>query len=156
MPAGEAEDPAEGPAGDPTAGEAAGDPPPATRKRPRGKPKTAARAMARAAALGAVAGTEGLAELAALRRSVDQLVQGLNAMLQTQAVHTEQLRALLAAATAPVDPDSELLRALEYISIQIADQGARTAELQSTMTRLPDAVAAAIGAQLAAALDAVR
>ncbi len=40
-------------------------------------------------------------ELADLRTAVDRLTQGLTLMLETQATHTEMLRAVLQAATEP-------------------------------------------------------
>jgi hypothetical protein len=134
----------------------AADPPPAKPRRPRAKPKTSARALARAEALSAAGGVDAFAELVQLRKAFEQLAQGLQAMLQTQLAHSEQLRALLAAATAPTGPEAGLMRALEYISNQIAEQGGRFADLESALNRLPETVAAAVGAQMAAGLAAVR
>jgi hypothetical protein len=139
-----------------TGASAAADPSSTKPRRVRAKPKTSARALARAEALSAAGGVDAFAELVQLRRAFEQLTQGLQAMLQTQLAHAEQLRALLAAATAPTGPEAGLMRALEYISNQIAEQGGRFADLESALNRLPETVAAAVGAQMAAGLAAVR
>ncbi len=111
--------------------------------------------MAKAEALSA-AGAEAMAELARLQRSVDQLVQGLGAMLDTQAAHQELLRAILKATTEPTDPERELSGLLVQIAIQLDEVRGETRAVRAGMDRLPEDIGAAMGGQLASALAAVR
>lgn len=141
---------------DGTTGAAAeGDAPAAKPRQPRRKGASAGKAMAKAEAL-SVAGAAALVELAGLQRQVGQLVQGLTAMQDVQAVHTDMLRALLTAATAPTDPESPVADVLQQISMQLTDHSLQFREFRSALTRLPGDVALAVGTQMAAALDAVR
>lgn len=138
------------------AGEAAGSaPPPARKRRPRSKLASAGKAVAKAEALSA-AGAEAMAELAKLQRSMGQLVQGLSAMLDTQVAHEELLRAILKAATAPTDPERELSGLLEQIALRLDEVRGETRAVRAGMDRLPGAIGAAMGEQLASALAAVR
>ena len=97
-----------------------------------------------------------MAELAKLQRSMGQLVQGLSAMLDTQAAHEELLRAILKAATAPTDPERELSGLLEQIVLRLDEVRGETRAVRAGMDRLPGAIGAAMGEQLASALAAVR
>ena len=129
--------------------------PPAKKRRPRSKLASAGRAMAKAETLGA-AGANAMAELATLQRSVDQLVQGLTAMLDTQAAHQELLRAILKATTAPTDPEQKLSDLLAQIALRLDEVRSETRAVRVGMDRLPGNIGAAMGEQLAAALAAVR
>ena len=111
--------------------------------------------MAKAETLGA-AGANAMAELATLQRSVDQLVQGLTAMLDTQAAHQELLRAILKATTAPTDPEQKLSDLLAQIALRLDEVRSETRAVRVGMDRLPGNIGAAMGEQLAAALAAVR
>ena len=129
--------------------------PSAKKRRPRSKLARAGKAIAKAEALGA-AGAEALAELARLQRSVDQLVQGLTAMLDTQAAHEELLRAILTAATAPTDPEEQLSDLLAQIVIRLDQVRGETRAVRAGMDRLPASIGVAMGEQLASALAGVR
>lgn len=137
-------------------GEATGNAtPPAKKRRPRSKMASAGRAMAKAETLGA-AGANAMAELATLQGSVDQLVQGLTAMLDTQAAHQELLRAILKATTAPTDPERELSDLLAQIALRLDEVRDETRAVRAGMDRLPEDIGVAMGEQLASALAAVR
>lgn len=137
-------------------GEAAGGTvPPAKKRRLRSKLAGAGKAIARAETLGA-AGAEALPELARLQRSVDYLVQGLGAMLDTQAAHEELLRAILKAATAPTDPEERLSDLLAQIALRLNEVRGETRAVRAGMDRLASSIGAAMGEQLASALAAVR
>ena len=128
---------------------------PAKKRRPRSKLAGAGKAIASAEALGA-AGAEALAELARLQRSVDHLVQGLGAMLETQAAHEELLRAILTAATAPADPEERLPELLAEIALRLDEVRDETRAVRAGMDRLPGSIGTAMGEQLASALAEVR
>jgi hypothetical protein len=96
------------------------------------------------------------AEIAKLRHSIDALEQGLTQLLEATSTHTEMLRALLAAATAPTDPEQNLEFLLKAVVGRLAEQSAVLRSVGQTMTRLPDDVGAAVGAQMASALAAVQ
>lgn len=129
--------------------------PPAKKRRPRSRLAGAGKAIAKAEALSA-AGTEAMAELARLQRSMDQLVQGLGAMLDTQAAHEELLRAILKATTEPTDPERELSELLAQIALRLDEVRGETRAVRAGMDRLPGSIGAAMGEQLASALAAVR
>ena len=96
------------------------------------------------------------AEIAKLRHSIDMLEQGLTQLLEATSTHTEMLRALLAAATAPTDPEQNLEFLLKAVVSRVAEQSAVLRSIGDTMTRLPEDVGAAVGAQMASALAAVK
>ena len=137
------------------AGSDIGMPAPAKPRRSRPKTARAAKAIAKAEALSA-AGAEALTELDRLRRSVDQLVHGLQAMVETQATHTEMIRRLLAAATAPSDPEHHVARQLEQVVDLLVSQGAQMRTIGSTLKVLPAEVGSAVARQVTAALALVR
>ena len=138
---------------DGTAGIASEGSAPVSKKRqPRRK---AAKAMAKAEAL-STAGADALAELSTLQRLVGQLVQGLTAMQDTQATHTEMLARLLAAATAPTEPEGNVTVLLQAVVSRLTEQGALLRSLDKTMAKLPEDVGTAVGSQMANALAAVR
>jgi len=96
------------------------------------------------------------AELAALRRSVDRLEQGLTQLAEATATHTEMLRALLAAATAPTAPEEDLAKVLAQVVARLGEQSGLLRAIGAAMTRLPEDVGGAVGRQVAAALSDVR
>jgi hypothetical protein len=95
-------------------------------------------------------------EIAKLRHSIDALEQGLTQLLEATSTHTEMLRALLAAATAPTEPEQNLEFLLKAVVSRLAEQSAMLRSVGQTMTRLPEDVGAAVGAQMASALAAVK
>ncbi len=95
------------------------------------------------------------AEIARLRRAVELLEQGLTQLLEATATHTEMLRALMAAATAPTQPE-QLGVLLNAVVSRLGEQTVLLRTIGETMTRLPDDVGAAVGAQMASALTAVQ
>jgi hypothetical protein len=95
-------------------------------------------------------------EIARLRHSVELLEQGLTQLLQATATHTEMLRALMAAATAPTEPEQNLGDVLDAVVSQLAEQTVLLRTIGETMVRLPNDVGAAVGAQMASALAAVQ
>ena len=97
-----------------------------------------------------------VAELAGLRQSVDQLTQGLTQLADTAATHTEMLQHLLAAITAPTEPENDVAVLLQAVVARLADQSVLLRTLDTTMTQLPEAVGAAMSDRLAAALAAVK
>ncbi|MGI3781340.1 MAG: hypothetical protein ACRYHQ_19500 [Janthinobacterium lividum] len=142
-----------------TAGEsitvAEGDVAPAKPRRPRPKPARKARSIATAEAL-SVGGTEATAELHGLRRSVDQLVQGLGAMLEIQATHTEMVRQLLAAATVPVEPEHRVALQLDRVVNLLDIQGSRLSDIGAALRGLPAEVGAAVAGEVVSALNKVQ
>ena len=62
------------------------------------------------------------ADIAALREDFTHLVAGLTQMMETQAVQTELLHALLKAATADDDSEGSLGEALGRIADALAEQ----------------------------------
>jgi hypothetical protein len=95
-------------------------------------------------------------ELAVLRRSVDRLEQGLTQLAEATATHTELLRALLAATTAPTKPEHELAEVLAQVVARLGEQSGLLRAIGATMTRLPEDVGGAVGRQVAAALSDLR
>ncbi|MGI4943959.1 MAG: hypothetical protein ACRYHQ_25945 [Janthinobacterium lividum] len=126
-------------------------------RRTRLKAARKAKLIATAEALSA-GGTEAMAELNGLRRSVDQLVQGLGAMLEIQATHTEMVCQLLAAATLPdkPEPENRLGKQLDRIMLLLAGQGSKLAEIGATLRNLPTEVGSAVSREVASALDRVQ
>lgn len=113
------------------------------------------KAMAKAEALSA-AGTQAIVELAVLQRSVGQLVQGLGAMLETQAAHEGLLRAILKAMTAPTEPEDRLSDVLGEILARLAAQGDLLRMVRMAVNNLPQGLAATLSEQLASALATVK
>jgi len=147
-----------GEVGDSAAGRVAGEAaaaPPAEKRRPRSKVASAGKALAKAEALSA-AGAQAMAELAVLQRSVGQLVQGLTAMLDTQAAHEELLRAILKAMTAPTDPEERLSDVLGEILARLTEQRDMLRTVRMAVNNVPQGLAATLSEQLASALAGVR
>ena len=96
------------------------------------------------------------AELAALRRSVERLEQGLTQLADATATHTELLRALLAAATASTKPELDLAGTLSQVVVRLGEQSALLRAIGASMTALPEDVGSAVGRQVAAALADIR
>ncbi len=96
------------------------------------------------------------AEIAKLRHTVELLEQGLTQLLEATSTHTEMLRSLMAAATAPTEPEQNLAVLLNAVVARLADQTVLLRSIGETMVRLPDDVGAAVGAQMASALAAVK
>jgi hypothetical protein len=96
------------------------------------------------------------AEIAKLRHTVELLEQGLTQLLEATSTHTEMLRALMAAATAPTEPEQNLAVLLNAVVARLSDQTVLLRSIGETMVRLPDDVGAAVGAQMASALAAVK
>ncbi len=148
-----------GDTGDAAADQAAGAAAPPTKptkpRRPRSKVASAGKAVAKAEALSA-AGAQAMAELAVLQRSVGQLVQGLGAMLETQAAHEELLRAILKAMTAPTEPEDRLSDVLGEILARLTAQGDLLRMVGMAVNNLPQGLAATLSEQLASALATVK
>ena len=102
------------------------------------------------------ADNDAAAEIAKLRHTVELLEQGLTQLLEATGTHTEMLRALMAAATAPTEPEQNLSVLLQAVVGRLAEQTVLLRTIGETMTRLPDDVGAAVGAQMASALAAVQ
>jgi small-conductance mechanosensitive channel len=83
-------------------------------------------------------------ELTELRTAVDQLTQGLQLMLETQATHTEMLLKLLQAATQPASPSQALEATLTQIATILRDHGGKLDALHSVMKSLPSDVGSAV------------
>jgi ABC-type transporter Mla subunit MlaD len=90
--------------------------------------------------------------LAALTAEVAGLRQSLALMLETQATHTEMLRALLEAATAPEGPEDRLAAALAQIAATLRDQGRQLESVEGVLRQLPADVGRAVGQGVRAAL----
>ena len=97
-----------------------------------------------------------LAELDRLRHSMDQLAQGLGAMVETQATHTELLDRLLQAATEPTRPEQALARILEQLVVQLDRQGSHLQHIGAGLARLPDDVGTAVAREVSGAIARVR
>jgi chemotaxis response regulator CheB len=78
--------------------------------------------------------------LTALQAEVSGLRQGLALMLETQATHTEMLRALLEAAAAPGEPETALTDTLAQIAAILARQTSGLDAIQAILLRLPQDV----------------
>lgn len=124
-------------------------------RKARRKTDKAANALRRAEAL-SEAGAGALAELDALRRTVEQLTQGLRAIVETQATHTELLGQVLLAAAGPTDEDHRLHKALEQLTDQLFQQGDRLVLIRRELSLLPAAVGSAVAHEMASALAQVR
>jgi hypothetical protein len=96
------------------------------------------------------------AEIAKLRHTVELLEQGLTQLLEATNTHTELLSKLMAAATAPTEPEQNLGVLLNAVVARLADQTVLLRTIGDTMIRLPDDVGAAVGAQMASVLAAVQ
>jgi hypothetical protein len=97
-----------------------------------------------------------VAELAALRRSVDRLEQGLTQLAEATATHTEMLRALLAATTASTEPELDLARTLSQVVARLGEQSSLLRAIGASMASLPEDVGGAVGRQVASALADIR
>ena len=95
------------------------------------------------------------AEIAKLRHSVDLLEQGLTQLLEATNTHTEMLRALMVAATAPTEPEENLVVVLKAVVARMAEQSGLLRSIGDTMTRLPKDVGSAVASQMASALAAI-
>ena len=91
-------------------------------------------------------------EVAALQQSMAQMQQGLTQLVEVAAVHTELLRAIMAATTVEAAPEKGLAILLEQIVGQLGNQAGLLRAIGATMTRLPADVGSAVGEQVAAAL----
>lgn len=100
-----------------------------------------------ASASGGVSG-----QIAVLQQSIAQLQQGLTQLVETAAVYTEMLRAVLAATTAEAAPEKNLETLLEQIVGRLGEQAGLLRAIGVTMTRLPADVGTAVGEQVAAVL----
>ena len=102
------------------------------------------------------AGGDVAAELAGLRRSVDQLAQALEQMLDTQATQTEMLGTILEATTVPTEPETKLADLLATIVAKLDDQTEQFVLQGRFLVRLPEDIGTVIAEQLASALAGVR
>ena len=78
--------------------------------------------------------------LAALQAEVAGLRQGLALMLETQATHTEMLRALMEASAAPGESETALTDALARIAAILTRQTSGLEAIQAVLLRLPQDV----------------
>lgn len=95
-------------------------------------------------------------ELEALRRSVDQLTQGLLAMVETQATQTEMIRQLLEAATAPIDPEQQTARVLEQTVALLTSHGTQLRTIAVALEDLPAEVGASVAREVSRAMALVK
>jgi hypothetical protein len=93
-------------------------------------------------------------DLAELRLSVERLTQGLQLMLETQETQTEMLRALLAAAAAPMPAESPVADALTKLAAIVNAQTSQLVAVQTSLAQLPRAVGAEVANGVQAALSA--
>ena len=91
-------------------------------------------------------------EVAVLQQSMAQMQQGLTQLVEVAAVHTELLRAIMAATTVEVAPEKGLAVLLEQILGRLGEQAGLLRTIGASMTRLPADVGTAVGEQVAAAL----
>jgi len=91
--------------------------------------------------------------LAALTAEVAGLRQGLALMLETQATHTEMLRALLEAAATPGEPETALADTLAQIAGLLSRQSSGLEAIQSILLRLPEDVGRTVAAGVREALS---
>ena len=101
----------------------------------------------------ATAAAETATALAALTAEVAGLWQGLALMLETQATHTEMLRALLEAAAAPGEPETVLADTLAQIAGLLSRQTSGLEAIQSILLRLPEDVGRTVAAGVREALS---
>jgi hypothetical protein len=98
--------------------------------------------------------TDVMEEVAALRRAVERLEQGLRLMLETQATHTELLGKLMEAAAKPGAPEDALSDALAQIATALRQQTDSMGAIQASFAALPDQVADAVAEGVRDALKA--
>jgi hypothetical protein len=72
-------------------------------------------------------------ELIALRRATERVTNGLRQMLDVQATHTVLLRAILDAATAPIEPDQEPTQTLALMLLALREQSKILAQINAAM-----------------------
>jgi hypothetical protein len=128
---------------------------PAKPRRPHLKRARAAKAIATTEALSA-GGAEAMAELNKVQRSIDQLAQGLQAMIAVQGTHTEMVLRLLAAVTVPAEPEHQVAQWLEQVVGLLNTQGSKLEAISSTLRKLPAEVGSAVAREVASALDKVQ
>ena len=104
-------------------------------------------------AMAETAAGETATALAALTAEVAGLRQGLRLMLETQATHTEMLRALLEAAATPSEPETALFDTLARIAALVSQQTSRLAEIHMVLRRLPQDVGQTVAAGVRQALS---
>ena len=92
------------------------------------------------------------AGLAELRLSVDRLTQGLQLMVETQERHSQMLREILVAATAPEPRTSALSEALGSVATGLRDQMQALNGVQRTLAGMPTEVGNAVTQSLRVAL----
>ena len=87
-------------------------------------------------------------ELAGLRTAVDRLTQGLQLMLETQATHTEMLRAVLQATAHAGPQEQELADVLARIAATLLGQTGRLEAILVVLRSLPSDVGTAVAASV--------
>ncbi len=95
-------------------------------------------------------------EVAVLQQSMAQMQQGLTQLVGVAAVHTELLRAVLAATTVEVAPEKNLAILLEHIVGHLGEQAGLLRRIGTSMANLPADVGAEVGERMALALADVR
>jgi beta-phosphoglucomutase-like phosphatase (HAD superfamily) len=85
--------------------------------------------------------------IAGLRHEVSLLVQGLGQMLATQEIHTEMLRAIVAAATAPADGEEALTDVLARIAATLTDQAEALTGIREGIEKLPSEIGKAVSSR---------
>lgn len=101
----------------------------------------------------AAAGGETTAALAALQAEVATLRQTLGLMLETMETHTEMLRRLMQAATAPGEAETELSEALAQIAGLLTRQSGGLEAIQAVLLRLPEDIGQSVAAGVREALS---
>ena len=91
-------------------------------------------------------------ELAQLRLAIERLAQGLQLVSETQERHSEMLRQILLAASAPEPKESGLNEALAAVAAGLRDQITSLNGVQRTLAQLPAEVGVAVTRSLQAAL----
>jgi len=91
--------------------------------------------------------------LAALTAEVAGLRQGLALMLETQATHTEMLRALLEAAATPGGSETVLSDSLAQIAAILSRQTAGLEAIRGVLQRLPQDVGQTVATGVREALS---
>jgi hypothetical protein len=102
---------------------------------------------------GAAEALDTAAVLAALQAEVAGLRQGLALMLETQATHTEMLRAMLTAAAAQSEPEEALSDALARVAAILGDQTGKLAAIHTVLQRLPQDVGQSVAEGVRTALS---
>ena len=82
--------------------------------------------------------------ITSLRDEVSLLVQGLRQMLAMQEIHTELLRAIGAAATAPADGEDALKDVLAKVVASLKDQSETLITIRDGIKLLPADMRAAL------------